>query len=185
MSTHEAAIFHFIDRIEVKERRCKMWRLIATVVSFIVVCISLSAVAEVERFVLLFTINTQKESLTVKVKHPPQEVEIEAAEPSPYIGLTNALMLSAEYEDAEGWYLIFSNIDNAYFDGSLVVSGLNQPLLIPPDTNYRLPIGLEGEGTIEGYSNQPPSGLDADVVNYEFLLQNMTSLDSSSPEDSY
>lgn|SRR3990167_2022627 len=162
-----------------------MWRFVATICSFFIVCFSLSAVAEVERFILLFTINSQKESVTVRVKHPPKTVEISSHEPSPYVGLTNELILSAEYIERDGWDLIFTNIDDAYFDGSLVVSGINQPMLIPPKGGYRLPIGLEGEGAIECYSNQPPMGLGSDVADHDFLPDDENPLDYSSPEDRY
>lgn len=162
-----------------------MWRFVATTISFIIVCFSLSAVAEVERFILLFKINTQKESVIVKVKYPPKTVEINSQEPSPYVGLTNELILSAEFEEAEGWSLIFTNIDDAYFDGSLVISGINQSMLIPPKGGYRLPIGIEGEGHIEGYSNQLPMGLGSDVADQEFLPKDENPLDSTSPEDRY
>lgn len=149
------------------------------------VCFSLSALAEVERFVLLFSINNQNESMTVKVKYPPKTVEIGSQEPSPYIGLTNELMLSAEYEAADGWALIFTNIDDAYFDGFLVISGLNQPMLIPPKGGYRLPVGMEGEGMIEGYSNQPPMGLGSDMADQEFLPEKEVYSEEVSSEDRY
>ena len=161
-----------------------MWRLLAIVASFMIVCFSLNAVAEVERFILTFTIAPHKESLTVKIKNPPRKVDIKSSEPSPHVGLSPELLLAAEFESYEGWNLIFTNINDTYFDGYFEVNGLNQSVLIQPNGTFTLPIGIEGEGEIKGFSNQDPAGLGSERAEQEFLPPKEIELEQEREQDS-